>query len=439
MKPVLFGSAMAPVAALLTLAIVGLAGGASAYTLKTLHSFCAEANCTDGQSPEGPLAMDAAGNIYGTTFQGGKNTCGTIFELSPPARGAHWRYKVLHSLCAGFTTKNGALPVSRLVIDVNGNLYGTTLNGGKEEAGVAFELSPNADRSKWTYNKIADLCIHGECVAMGGTLSYGLTYLGASSGALYDGVSPLYGQNQIAGRFMLGAIYELRPTIGKKKWSAKNIHNFCSKDGVCTDGSFPDNTLTMDADGNLFGPAEVGGVVGVGTIFEISPKSKDGKWKSTVLHNFCQQGCTDGEAPNSELLRDAAGNLYGTAGSGGPFCPQSMLGCGVLFKLTPEGAQSGYSVLHSFCAEQGCPDGAWPNGPLAMDASGAIYGVTDYNNGTVFMMDGAFHTLYSFCARANCADGSHPGGMTIDVSGNLFGIAAGGGAYGEGTVFELSP
>jgi uncharacterized repeat protein (TIGR03803 family) len=195
----------------------------------------------------------------------------------------------------------------------------------------------------------------------------------------------------------------------------------------------------MDASGNLFGPAYVGGASNVGTIFEFSQKP-NGKWSPTVLHDFCQQqSCTDGEAPDSELLRDAAGNLYGTAGSGGPFCPQSMLGCGVLFKLTPNATQSSYSVLHSFCAEQGCPDGAWPAGPLAMDASGAIYGVTDYSNGTIFKMENAFRTLYSFCTQANCADGTHPDGLTIDGSGNLFGIAAGGGAHGQGTVFELSP
>jgi uncharacterized repeat protein (TIGR03803 family) len=414
------------------------AGKAAASTLKTLHSFCAEASCTDGKSPEGPLAMDVAGNIYGTTFQGGKNGCGTIFELSPPAHSSRWRYTILHSLCAGYTIEHGALPVSRLIIDVTGNLYGTTFNGGKENAGVAFKLSPNANRTKWTYTEIADLCIRGYCSVNASTQSYGLTYQGASSGVLYDGVSPLYGQNRIAGRYLLGTLYELRPAADGTHWTARTIHGFCGKDGVCPEGSFPDDTLTMDPNGNLFGPAYVGGATGVGTIFEFSPKP-GGKWSSTVLHNFCQQDCTDGEAPNSELLWDTAGNLYGTAGSGGPFCPQSTLGCGVLFKLTPNGTQSDFSVLHSFCAEQGCPDGAWPSGPLAMDASGAIYGVTDYNNGTIFKMDSAFHTLYSFCARANCADGTYPGGLTIDGSGTLFGITVGGGVHGEGTVFELSP
>jgi uncharacterized repeat protein (TIGR03803 family) len=118
--------------------------------------------------------MDAAGNIYGTTFQGGKNTCGTIFELSPPAGGAEWRYKILHNLCAGFTTKNGALPVSRLIIDTSGNLYGTTLNGGNEEAGVGFRLSPNADRTKWTYRKVKDLCDIDGCPGSGGVMNWGL-------------------------------------------------------------------------------------------------------------------------------------------------------------------------------------------------------------------------------------------------------------------------
>jgi uncharacterized repeat protein (TIGR03803 family) len=414
-------------------------GAAHASTFKVLHSFCAEANCTDGKSPEGPLALDASGNIYGTTFFGGKNGCGTIFELSPPARGSHWRHRILHSLCAGFTIKHGTLPVSRLIIDVSGNLYGTTFNGGKENAGVVFELSPNANHSKWTYREIADLCVRKFCGTNVSTQSYGLTYRGASSGVPYDGVSPLYGQNQLAGRYMLGALYALQPKSGGTHWSAKTIHDFCGKDGVCTEGSFPDNTLTFDASGNLFGAAYVGGANNVGTIFEFSPKS-NGKWAPTVLHDFCQQpGCTDGEAPNSELLRDATGNLYGTAGSGGAFCPQSSVGCGVLFKLTPNGTQSSYGVLHGFCAEHGCPDGAWPAGPLAMDTSGAIYGVTGYNNGTIFRMDDAFHTLYSFCAQANCADGIHPGGLTIDGSGNLFGIAVGGGTHGEGTVFELSP
>ena len=420
--------------ALLTATV--FASDASAHTLRTLHSFCAKADCTDGKSPEGPLAMDAAGNIYGTTFQGGKNGCGTIFELSP--EGPHWRYRILHSLCAGYTIRHGALPVSRLIIDVHSNLYGTTFNGGKQNAGVAFELSPNADRTKWTYSDIANLCIRGYCAANSSTQSYGLTYRGASSGVPYDGVSPLYGQNQMAGRYMLGMLYELQPAADRTRWTARIIHEFCGPDGTCTEGSFPDNTLTMDANGDLFGPAYLGGTTGVGTIFEFSPK-RSGKWAPTVLHDFCQTDCTDGQAPNSELLRDATGNLYGTAGSGGPNCPQSTLGCGVLFKLVPNADQSQYSVLHSFCAKQGCPDGAWPGGPLVMDGSGAVYGVTDYNNGTVFKMGDTFHTVYAFCTKADCADGMHPGGLTIDGSGNLFGITAGGGDYGQGTVFELTP
>lgn len=436
MKPVMFCRALLVVFALgLTHAAFD---GADAYTLTTLHAFCAKANCTDGKSPEGGLVMDAAGNIYGTTFYGGKSNCGTIFELSPGAQGQPWRHKVLHSLCAGFTVKNGALPISRLVLDTSGKLYGTTLNGGAHNAGVAFRLSPNANSSKWTYDKLTDLCIHDQCGENVGTLSFGLTYQGASAGALYDGASPLYGQNQQAGRFMLGTVFELSPAQDKMHWHAKNIHTFCNRHGTCPDGAFPDATLTMDGTGNLLGAAWVGGSASVGTIFELSPKSEAGKWKASALYTFCQQGdCTDGNGPNSEIVKDAAGSLYGTAASAGEFCPNSS--CGVLFKLAPSGKQPQYSVLHRFCTEEGCPDGAAPSGSLLTDSSGAIYGATSHNPGTIYKMGASFETLYEFCAQNNCTDGEHPEGLMMDGAGHIFGVTAGGGAYGQGTVFELSP
>lgn len=240
----------------------------------------------------------------------------------------------------------------------------------------------------------------------------------------------------------------------------KVLYNF---HGV--DGDLP-QSLIFDQSGNLYGTTAFGGTNsdadcnshGCGTIFQLSPNS-DGTWSESVLYDFCAAGphCQDGYNPNSGLVFDAAGNLYGTTLSGGPY------GWGEVFELSPQAIGPwSFNILYYFCPAT-CSDGKDPSGALAIDAGGNLYGTTSSggNNfsGTVFELSppaaqGGSWTetvLYAFCTKTQgkaCLDGNNPiGGVTFDSLGNLIGTTAEGGQYrnrncndaGCGTVFKLSP
>src|SRR5947208_6025913 len=128
------------------------ANGAAADHFRVLHSFCQETGCPDGQEPYAGLAADTAGHLYGTTHAGGKFGFGTVFELSPSGTDGKWAYKSLHSFC-NFRKKPGCtdiVPIAPVIVDVAGNLYGTTYGTGGPGGGSIFKLSPNADRSRWS-------------------------------------------------------------------------------------------------------------------------------------------------------------------------------------------------------------------------------------------------------------------------------------------------
>ena len=162
--------------------------GAAAHTLETVYSFCAEANCTDGSTPQGSLLRDAAGDLYGVTLSGGANGGGTVFALVPGA-GGEWQHQILYSFCDAADCADGEAPIGRLIADTSGNLYGTTaLGGGSGASGTVFRLMPNADRSHWKL-KVLHAFLQTEGMGAEG----GLSYDGAETGIPYDGTSPLYG------------------------------------------------------------------------------------------------------------------------------------------------------------------------------------------------------------------------------------------------------
>lgn len=431
--------------------------GASAYTLKTLYSFCAKHGCKDGAQPSTGLLADQSGNLYGTTLSGGanspKNGGGTVFELTPGANNT-WTYTVLYSFCSLKKCADGESPTSALIMDAAGNLYGTTTAGGPSKDGgngVAFELVPNADRSKWTLEVLHAFCSKGGKACSDGGLPGALTYAGAASGAPYDGTSALYGTTANRGAFGPGGVaFQLKP--GKNGWAEEVLYDFCSVGGdSCTDGSSPVSGLIVDGSGNLFGTAD-GGTRTFGVAFELSPVRK-GNWTETVLYNFCSlTNCTDGAYPNGEMLRDASGNLFGTTeGGGGGNCSFGLSNCGIVFKLVPNGASSQETVLHSFCSSDFCADGFFPLAGLTMDSSGNLFGTTyvggankhgngTFDGGTVFKLNGTEQVLYNFCTQKDCADGHYASGRVImDGSGNLFGTTSQGGSAGAGTLFELTP
>lgn len=259
------------------------------------------------------------------------------------------------------------------------------------------------------------------------------------AGLFRDSLGNLYGTTFFGGAYtgadVGGVIFKLD--------SAGNysvLHNFCSvidSAGYCVDGSFPNAGVIEDSSGNLYGTTTQGDPTNDGLIFKL-----DNAGYYSVLYNFCSQtNCTDGGAPYAGLVEDASGNLYGAASLGGATASSDYAGGGVVFKLDSAG---NYTVLHSFCSQANCGDGGYPIGGLIEDALGSLYGTTDgggaHDYGTVFRLDSAgnYTVLYSFCSQSNCVDGYKPTAALIeDDSGNLYGTASLGGAYGYGTVFKL--
>lgn len=422
---------------LLIVAAALAASPAAAAGFTDLHTFCSDANCTDGNYPTAPLVGDAAGNLYGTTALGGAGSWGTIFELIPKKGG--YKYKVLHSFCTAANCTDGSDPQSGLVIDKAGNLYGTTKFGGAQNGGTVFEF---ARRGKGHLKILHSFCVQGAACADGSEPMYdGLTYLGAQSGTPYDGKSPLYGTTIYGGENNAGysgTVYAL--ARAGKNWQETIVWQFCGQ-ANCADGSQPHNGLAMDSAGNLYGVTFGGGNANNdGVIFELS-QGQSG-WTETVLYDFCSvANCADGANPESPLTASSTG-FAGSTSSGGAH------GGGTLFYLAPGGANSGYTDMYDFCSQAGCADGSGPMGRVALDANGNIYGTTlvggdpNYSRGVVyeFTPQGALDVLHTFCVNGNCNDGQWPvGGVSLNSAGDIFGTTSEGGTHSDGVVFELTP
>jgi uncharacterized repeat protein (TIGR03803 family) len=420
------------------LAIAATSHAALAASLTTLYSFCSQSNCADGVAPRASLASDADGNLYGTTTGGGTNSLGTVFEFA--FDGSSYQYRKLYDFCSQAQCADGRGPTSSIVVDVDGNLYGTTSTGGAHLSGVVFRLAPNKHHTAWKLAVLHDFCVQDFCPD-GSTPASGLTYQGAQSGALYDGTSPLYGTTGQGGSMSGngGVAFELVFTPGKKKPKEKVLYNFCSQT-QCADGATPAGRLVFDAGGNLFGLTTRGGNANSGTAFELSPVRRG--YTQTVLYNFCHLAdCADGNAPVGGLVLDQSGNLYGVTQQGGAHSG------GTAFKIVNHGVASTESVVYDFCAQASCADGSLPNGDLLLDAGGSLYGTAgnggnSSNDGLIFKLHaGSLNVLYDFCAQQSCADGALPAtGLTMDAAGNFLGVTTfGGSGFIGGTFFRLTP
>jgi uncharacterized repeat protein (TIGR03803 family) len=407
-----------------------LCGSALAYTEKTLHSFCSWSNCGDGQAPNG-LLRDASGNFYATTHYGGKNGQGVVFKLILNSDKGRYTDHVLHNFCAKTNCPDGAMPWGDLIMDVDGNLYGTASGGGGWGVGVIFKMTPEANG--WKYTILHSFCHETNCTD-GSAPASGLSYQGQASGAPWNGSSPLFGSAYLGGMDDNGVDYEF--TTDGSSWTYQVIHTFQTSGGP--------NPLLVDGSGNLFGTATHGGKYGEGLLYKLAA----GTWKDTVLHNFCDiTYCIDGSTPQGKLLMDAAGNLFGTTtiGGEGSDCT-AREGCGVVFER-PSGG--GYRVVYNFCSQANCTDGTNPQAGVTMDSSGNLLGTT-YNGGVnsqggvAFELtpDGTESVLVSFCPGGEpCSDGQAPyTPLLLDGQGDFFGATYLGGANGDyGTVFELRP
>jgi uncharacterized repeat protein (TIGR03803 family) len=293
----------------------------------------------DGGYPLASLAIDAHGNLFGTTQGGQCSVCGTVFKVMPAGS-----EKTLHHFSG---SPDGAQPQTSLTIDAQGNLYGTTIFGGFENNGTVFKVTPGGTETVlYRFTEVMG-------VADG---------VWPNSGLVIDAQGNLYGATFGGGAppNPSGAIFKLAPD-----GSETLLYTFTGT----PDGATP-NSLILDAKGNLYGTTQYGGAFNSGTVFKLTPGGVE-----TVLHSFAGYP-TDGAVPQLGLLMDAQGNLYGVTIFGGTNnCFNDGFGCGTVFKLTPQGTET---LLHSFCSSNGCTDGSWPNGGLISDTQGNLYGTTFY-------------------------------------------------------------
>jgi uncharacterized repeat protein (TIGR03803 family) len=211
--------------------------------------------------------------------------------------------------------------------------------------------------------------------------------------------------------------------------SLKTLYNFCPT--FPCGGYEPEAGVIQATDGNFYGTTSSGGYNicngGCGTVYKIT---KSGE--VTTLHNF---GETDGSLPQDPLIQATDGNFYGTTLQGGARCLGAEPCAGTVFRMTPAGK---LTTIHSFCLQTGCPDGASPYVGVVQATDGNLYGST---SSTIFRITptNEFTTLYTFCSQPNCADGSNPRGLVQGADGNLYGTTVGGGANGQGTIFQITP
>jgi uncharacterized repeat protein (TIGR03803 family) len=322
-----------------------------------LHTFTAP---PDGATSYVGLLRDSSGVFYGETLNGGSNGAGIIFKLTPPPTACAavlcpWHETILHQFSGG--SGDGANPYGDPIEDSSGNIYGTTTGGGSTGFGTVFKLDSAGNESV--------------------LYSFGEPPDGAEpSGALLLEAGNLYGVTVLGGTASAGTVFELSPS--GSGWTEQVLHDFTEG----SDGGFPIAGLIADERGNLYGTTDAGGidcaVLGsCGVVFELSP-NLNGTWSETVLHTFT--GVPDGAAPwVGALIRDSAGNLYGTTQYGGiaTGCPFGSIGCGTVFELSPNGSGWTENILYSFT---GGADGSEPIGPVTMDAHGNLYGAA-FNGG----------------------------------------------------------
>lgn len=368
--------------------------GAEAKPLRVLYTFTGG---SDGSYPQSGLITDKDGNLYGTTVEGGAGCCGTIFRLAPDGTET-----TLHSFQGGASDGSGP---NWLVMDKALNLYGTTGAGGGTGCsgygcGTVFKVAPD------------------------GTETMLYAFAGGSDGSFPTSLlmgknGNLYGTTGETG-FGSGTVFRIAPD-----GTESELYSFNSK-GI---GGPPAPGLICDSAGNFYGVAEGYGANGYGTLFKISPQGKQ-----TVLYAFT--GGSDGGEPLAGLILDAAGNLYGTTATGGDEnCYPG--GCGTVFKLASDGT---YTVLYAFHKDD---NNAAPQTRLILDRAGNLYGTTANFSGGVFKLapDGTEKVLHSFTGGS---DGGLPlGDMIPDRTGHLYGTtdeggsSACGGGFGCGVVFEI--
>jgi uncharacterized repeat protein (TIGR03803 family) len=392
---------------------------AQAAAEKTLYEFGAPGG-QDGMQPFCVPVLDANGNLFGTTMLGGPDNAGTIFELSRNASN-QWVETILHEFTGA---SDGGYPVAGLVFDNQGNLYGTAGGGGTNGTGVVFELSPQG--SGWSYSVI---------------YSFG-AYLKTNDGfapnspVVFDSAGNMYGTTNEgggAGCFNgCGTVFELSPT-GTGRWTEQVIHHFSANP---PDGQLPSGGLALDKNGDLYGTTPNGGTSGGGVLYQLKYSSTTKMWSETIVHQFGVNTGDGADPINVILLAGQDGNLYGTTDGGG------KNGHGAVFETTFSKTGAKTSILYSF-KETYSGDGNAPHSGVIMDKEGNLYGTTSYGGafnyyGTIFRLSkssgGEWNetVLYSFTGGS---DGYYPQAGVTMSNGFLYGTTWLGG-NNSGVVYE---
>ncbi len=428
-------------------ALTSFATEAQAQTFNVIHHF----NYSDGDAPEAGVTIDQAGNLYGTTYNGGRYAEGEVYKLTRV--GSNWILDIVYSFAGG---SDGAHPYAgALVFGPDGALYGTTYGGGNGGCGsqgfgcgTVFKLNPPATIC------VAALCSWTETVLY--RFSGGTDGASPRAGVVFDLAGNLYGTTLFGGSTSglcsvtgCGVVYQLSPS--GSGWTQSVIHTFTSG----TDGSIPYSGLTFDGARNLYGTTSSGGSSGAGTVYQLTPSGSG--WIENIIYSF--SGGADGSAPAADLIFDSSGRLYGLALNGGqggsaPRQRRDALTRGMVslqqlppvngtaFRLTPIGSNWSFELLYTFALANNGGEG--PVYSVIMDSAMNLYGTT-IGGGLPPAYDGAVYkltpgqpewtytALYNFSENGNGADPECA--VVFDAQGNLYGTALG----GAGVVWQLIP
>lgn len=409
----LTAGSMALVLLVLIAATMVAAPAAQAQTLTVLYNF---GNGGVGSEPLSGLIMDQAGRLYGTTYDGGTQGYGTVYRLS--RAGSGWTATPLYSFQGG---ADGAYPVASVAFGPNGTLYGTTTEGGNGSNGgygTVFNLRPPASACKTV------LCPWTETVLYrftgGSDGGFGEFPLAYGDALVFDQAGNIYGTTPNYGAYGNGVAFKLTQSGGS--WTESVLWSFTGRD----DGANPLSGVIFDSAGNLYGTAEYGGTHGQGVVYELSP-SQSG-WTQTTLYSF---GDEDAPGPFGGVTMDAQGNLYGTTGG--------LFNGGEAYELTQANGNWTVSRRLIFSAYEG------PFDTPTLDAEGNLYGTIAFAGlggyGEVFKLTpSGGGWIYTDLGDFDLANGGDPvGGVIFDANGNLYGTTSLGGEYTNGIVWELTP
>ena len=382
---------------------VVLTQSAHAQTYKVIHDF------TDGAAGGVGLTPDRAGNLYGVTWAGGAGH-GTVFKLRDSGSG--WVFTTLYSFAGG---DDGDTPWGRVALAQDGTLYGTTAYGGQNGEGTVFHLTPAPTAlARVPWNKTV---IHHFTGSDGAMPLADLTF---------DSSGNIYGTTFYGGNTGNGVVYKLTPSGGD--WTDTVLYS-AQNNG---DGSLALGGVVFDKSGNLYSVFALGGPYGYGAVFQLSPSGSG--WTEHTVHGFT--GGSDGGQPMGGLILDFSGNLYGETFGGGSG------GGGTMFEISPAGDGWTFNTLYGLSGVYGGGPAEKPN----MDAGGSLYDTTFgdgvYGYGSVFKLTPSsggwtYTSLHDFAAGS---DGASPSCTPVfDAHGNLYGTTRGGGAYGNGVIWEVTP